>query len=118
MHALLAAAALLVDAPSWLKLLGLTAALGHGYRRRPAAPPERLVLSSDGRCLVPTLAAEPLRLGPSTRYARGWVRLVDESRRLDLLLLADQVDAEDWPRLSALVRRLCLNQAARRGEAD
>lgn len=118
MHALLAAAVLLVLAPIWLKCVGIAVTAGHAYWRRPAPPPERLTLSSDGRCFCPEVAAQPLRLGPKTRYARSWVRLVDRSRRLDIVLLEDQLDAETWPKLAAWVRRLALDDAAGRGGAD
>jgi hypothetical protein len=117
LHALLFAGVFAVAAPVWLKALGFAVAVGHGYCRRPTAPPARLVVSSDGLCWCPSVAAQALRLGPRTRYARGWIRLVDRSRRLDILLLEDQLEAEEWPRLSALVRRLAL-EAARRVGAD
>jgi hypothetical protein len=115
LHALLCAAVVAVAAPGWLKALALSAAVYHGYCRRPVPPPDRLVVASDGHCWCPSLSAQALRLGPKTRYARGWVRLVDRARRLDILLLEDQLAPEDWPRLSALLRRLTLDTAGQGG---
>jgi hypothetical protein len=102
---LLAAAVLLVAAPVALKALGLVAVVAHGVRRRPAPPPERLELNEDGACAWPGSSTVG-RLGPKTRYTRGWVHLVDRSGALDLLLLEDQLDPADWAKLSALLRRL------------
>lgn len=101
---MLAAAVLFVAAPWGLKAFGLVALLAHGAWRRPAPPPARLVLGADGWCAWPGGTAA-VRLGPRTRYTRGWVRLVDGSGALDILLLEDQLEPADWARLSALVRR-------------
>lgn len=109
LHLLLAAAALLVAAPGWAKLLLLGVVAAHGLRRRPGRPPERVELGADGLWVCPGLGPEPLRLGPKSRFARGWVRLVDRSGAPDLLLLEDQLEAAEWARLSALLRRMTLD---------
>lgn len=96
----------LLVAASWeLKAIGLVTLVAHGVRRRPAPPPAQLVLGADGSCVWPDAIAA-VRLGPRTRYTRGWVRLVDRSGALDILLLDDQLEPDDWARLSALVRRM------------
>lgn len=106
---MLVAAALLVAAPGWAKLSLLVAVVAHGLRRRPVRPPERVEVGADGLCLCKDLGPERLRLGPGTRFARGWVRLVDRSGALDLLLLEDQLEAAEWAGLSALLRRMALD---------
>lgn len=118
MHGLLVAAVCCVGAPLWVKVVALVAVAWHAHRRRPRPSPERLILASDGQCLCPEVAAESLRLGPRSRYARGWVRLVDRAGRLDLLLFEDQFDGAEWSRLSALVRRLAVDEGAGREGGD
>lgn len=66
----------------------------------------RLVLRADGAWDVPSRALTALHLGPATRYTRLWVKL--ELRGgpapLNIVLLADQLDAAGWSRLQAELR--------------
>jgi hypothetical protein len=107
LHALLAATALLVAWP-WPAAAGaLAAVVGHTWWRWPRRPPGVIVIGADASCAVPEHGIGPLALSPRTRIAPWWVRLDarEGRRRLDILLLADQLDPDDWRRLAAIVRR-------------
>ena len=97
----------------WLGAPGIVGAAAallvavHAWRRRPVAPPPGLLLDGSGLWHVPERGLAGLALGPRTRYTAFWVRLSLESQGsgLDILLLADQLDAESWRALQARLRR-------------
>lgn len=104
---LLVTAAALVGAPWWARaLLALAVAL-HGLARRPAATPPTILVADNGACCVPTLEAAWLEPGPRTLLAAHWLRLSLSAggRTHDILLCADQIDAESWARVNARLRR-------------
>ena len=107
LHALLAATALLIGWPWSLKVVAICAVVAHDLWRRP----------SSTRCVIEVGADAALRIAASsstllvpdrrTRLTPFWVRIVARNQRdgVDILLLADQLDPEDWRRLSAILRR-------------
>jgi hypothetical protein len=106
LHALAAAALVVLAAPWLLKGLALLVVLVHAI----ALPPERalrMLYRGDGRVAVPELGLDDLELGPRTLYTWGWVRLDlrGAGEALDVLLLADQVSPEVWRALQAELRR-------------
>jgi hypothetical protein len=66
-----------------------------------------LLLDGSGLWHVPERGLAGLAVGPRTRYTAFWVRLSLEGLGcgLDILLLADQLDAESWRALQARLRR-------------
>jgi hypothetical protein len=107
LHALLAAAALLVASPWPVDLVMLLAIAGHGVVRRPRPSPKLILVSADGRCAVPDREATYFALGARTVVCPHWVRLDFGTgpRRRDILLVADQLDRVEWVRLRALLER-------------
>jgi len=107
LHGLLIAAAVLVGVPWPIKVSVALGVVLHGFVRRPAAAPETIAVAADGACLVPAAGGSWHRPGPGTRLAPWWIRidLPTAAARLDILLLADQFERDDWARLSARVRR-------------
>lgn len=107
LHVLLAAALALVAAPEAIKVLAAVAIVAHGVARRPRARPRLVVVTADGFCAVPEWDTGRRPIGSRTLLCPFWVRL-DLGRgpwRRDILLIADQVPAEDWRRLRALLAR-------------
>ncbi len=87
---------------------GLAALIGaHGIVRRPFLEPPELWIDGAGLWSLPQLALVGLALGPRTRYTTLWIELslVSARRRIDLMLLADQFDAETWRQLQVRLRR-------------
>jgi hypothetical protein len=74
---------------------------------RPGDPPG-LVRRADGTWDVPSQGLTALQLGLGTRYTRLWVKLqlVGPLGTLDILLLADQLDAAAWAQLQGGLRGL------------
>jgi hypothetical protein len=107
LHALLAAAALLVAAPWAIKLAALLAVGGHGAVRRPRPPPEVILVDADAHCIVPAWNAGRLALGARTVVCPHWLRLDlgTGPQRRDILLVADQLGRVEWARLRALLER-------------
>jgi hypothetical protein len=108
LHALLAAAALLVGWPVALKLLAIAAVVGHGIVRRPPASPRVVQVRADGLCVVPEWNTGTRPLGARTLVCPFWVRL-DLGKgpwSRDLLLLADQIRPDEWRRLRSLLLRI------------
>jgi hypothetical protein len=90
-----------------LQWLGLAAVVGHAALRRPAPSPGRILLAEGGACDVPEWRTGMRPLGPRTIVAPFWARL-DLGHgpwQRELLLMADQVDPEDWRRVRALLAR-------------
>jgi hypothetical protein len=108
LHAVLAAAAVLVGWAASMKALAVLAIVVHGIVRRPLAPPGRVVVTEDGCCAVPEWHTGRSPLGSRTLMCPFWIRL-DVGKgltRRDILLVADQIDPEDWRRLRALIARV------------
>ncbi len=97
----------------WLGLpagaAGALAALlaAHGIARRPFAQPPEVWVDGAGLWSLPQQALRGLTLGPRTRYTTLWIALslVGARRRVELILLADQFDAETWRQLQVWLRR-------------
>ncbi len=99
------AALAMLGAPWMLKGGVALAALAHAVVRRPRRTP-RLVWR-DGRVALPELGLDDLAVGRRTRHCRLWIRLDlrGAGRRLDVLLLADQVEPVLWRTLRAELAR-------------
>jgi hypothetical protein len=108
LHAVLAAAALLVAWPWAVRSLLAIAVLAHGIVRRPCRPPSLIVLGNDGGCVVPDWSQDRLRLGAGTLVCAYWVRLAFGAGppQRDIVLFADQLQPREWARLRALLLRL------------
>lgn len=106
LHGVVLAALACVAGPWLPKAAAALAALAHSLAFRPRRTP-RLVLSG-GRVAVPELELYDLALGRRTRHCGLWVRLDlrGAGRRLDILLLADQVDPIVWRSVRAELARL------------
>ena len=107
MHALLGAACVLVGWPVPIRALAFAAVVGHGILRRPGASPRVVHFSAEGRCAVPEWNTGARALGPRTLVCPFWVRLdlgMGPWRR-DILLIADQMQPDEWRRLRALLLR-------------
>ena len=103
-HTLLAATVLLLDLHSVLALLGLALVAAHGILRFPRAP-RLLLLNSDSTWDVPEQSAHGLCLAPGTAWTTWYVELVlSGSTDLRIVLLKDQLGAEDWRALELAVR--------------
>lgn len=107
LHALLAAAALLVASPWPIKLAALLAVGSHGVVRRPRPPPAVILVDADAHCIVPAWSAGRLALGARTVVCPHWLRLDlgTGPQRRDMLLVADQLPPVEWARLRALLDR-------------
>jgi hypothetical protein len=104
---LLAAAAALAGLPAAIKLLAVVATVAHAVIRRPSAAPGVVLVAEDGLCVVPEWHTGLRPLGARTLVCPFWVRLDLGTGPWprDLLLIVDQVQAEDWRRLRALLAR-------------
>ena len=92
---------------SWLIRCPLLAALVvHGWWRLPEPSPV-LIGYPNGTWAAPELGRAALRLTSGSMVATWWLRLVlrDGRGRLPVLLLRDQLCAEDWRALQAFLRR-------------
>lgn len=110
MHALLAAAVVLVALPAVLKPLALLALFSHAAVRRPRSAPSVIHVAADGSCAVPEWRTAARRLGPGTLICPFWIRLdlnPGPGQRY-ILLFADQVAPREWRRLRAWLERLRL----------
>jgi hypothetical protein len=91
-----------------LKLVAAAALLCHAALRWPRAPTP-LYRHADGAWSLPILGLERLRLCPGTAVGPFWARLAlgtnGATAAATIVLLADQVDPEDWRRLQAILRR-------------
>ena len=107
LHVLLGIAFALVGWAVPLRLLAIAAVVGHCIVRRPTASPRIVLVAEGGRCVVPEWKTGPRPLGPRTLVSPFWVRLDLGTGpwRRDILLLADQMQPEDWRRLRALLLR-------------
>jgi hypothetical protein len=108
LHLLLVAAAMIAGWPPSMKTLAVLAIVVHAVARRPLASPVCVVVTEDGCCAVPEWNTGRKPLGPRTLMCPLWIRLDlgKGSRRRDVLLVADQIGAEDWRRLRALLARM------------
>ena len=107
LHLLLATAAVLAALPAAIKLLAVLATVGHGVIRRPSAAPRLVLVAEDGFCLVPEWQTGLRPLGARTLVCPFWVRLDLGAGPWprDILLIVDQVQAEEWRRLRAVLAR-------------
>jgi hypothetical protein len=106
-HVLAVAALVLAGWPWYAKAAGALAALVHGFARRPVLAPPVLTVASDDRWSVPARGLDGLVLEHGTRFTSYWalLRLRGPAVRLDVLLVADHLDAATWRRLQARLRR-------------
>ena len=107
LHGVVLVAFALLAAPWAIKSLALLATVAHAAAFRPRATP-RLVWRGDGRIAVPELELYDLSLGPRSRHSALWIRLDLRAggRALDILLVADQLDAAAWRSLRSELNRL------------
>ncbi len=107
LHLLLAAALLLAAPPApVMLLLGGVVAL-HAALRQPCEAPPVLYRRRDGTWSVPRHGGGRLRMGAGSVLGGVWLRLVlvDQRRRLVVVLLRDQFEAEVWRVLQARLRQ-------------
>jgi hypothetical protein len=104
LHGLLAAAIVLLGA-ALAATTALIAALGaHAVVRYPCAP-RLLVLYPDGAWTVPERGAYGRKLAPGTTWSPWYVELVLVGcGGARILIVRDQLGAEDWRRLKLAVR--------------
>jgi hypothetical protein len=95
----------LLGIPWSLKCLALFATAAHAVVRRP--PPAPRVILQDGIAELPDAGLVDLTVGPGSRYTWWWIhlRLRSADRRVDVVLLVDQLDEETWRALQAELRR-------------
>lgn len=102
----LAAAAVLVAGPAYVKTLAVAGVLAYALAGRPRRGPV-LVCQADGRWALPARGLRDLVLDPGTRYTRAWarLRLVDSRGRAHAeLVWADELRRDEWRRLGLLLR--------------
>jgi hypothetical protein len=100
----LAASALLLDLPMVPTALALATIAAHAFGRHPRTP-RLLVLYGDGTWAVPERRWHGLKLAPATTWATWYVELVFVGpAHARILVLKDQLGAEDWRALQLAVR--------------
>jgi hypothetical protein len=107
LHLVLIAADFLVAWPLAAQLSTLAAIACHCAVRRPQPTPRLIIVGADATFVVPEWSLDRAPLGPRTVVCVFWIRLdlgMGPARR-DLLLFADQLDAEHWARLRGLLGR-------------
>ena len=107
LHALLGAACALVGWPVSFRVLAFAAVVGHGVLRKPTASPRVVHFTAQGSCVVPEWNTGVRPLGARTLVCPFWVRLdlgMGPWPR-DILLIADQMQPDEWRRLRALLLR-------------
>lgn len=107
LHLLLAATVFLIGWSVLPKIGAIAAVVAHALWRRPLAASEVIEVGADGACRIASQGSEAFAPGPRTRLTPFSVRIVARTKRdlVDILLLADQLDREDWRRLTAILRR-------------
>lgn len=109
LHAVFASAALVFDLAPVLTALALAAIAAHGIGRYPRTP-RLLMLHRDGTWAVPERGWHGLRLAPGTTWTTWYVELVFPGpAEMRILVLKDQLDAEDWRALQLVVREYDLS---------
>jgi hypothetical protein len=104
LHAVLVSSALLLDLTPVLTALALAAIAAHAVRRYPRTP-RLLILHRDGTWAVPERGWHRLSLAPGTTWTTWYVELVFiDPADARILVLKDQVGAEDWRALQLAVR--------------
>jgi energy-converting hydrogenase Eha subunit G len=95
---------MLLDLPPLLAALALAAIAAHGIARYPRTP-RLLVLHRDGTWAVPERGWHGLSLASGTTWTTWYVELVFRGpARARILVLKDQLDAENWRALQLAVR--------------
>jgi hypothetical protein len=103
-HSLLAAATLLIEVDPAPTMVLLAAVAIHGIVRYPRSP-RLLVLHRDATWAVPERGLHARTLSPRTAWTTWYVELVlTGPGHTRIVLLVDQLDAEDWRRLQVEVR--------------
>ena len=107
LHVLLAATALLIGWPLSLQVAALCAIVAHGIGRRPSSTRSVIEVGADATFRVATSSTTAFEPDRRTLLTPFWVRIVARRKgdAVDILLLADQLDPEDWRRLTAILRR-------------
>jgi hypothetical protein len=107
LHALLAAAAVLVGWPWALKLAAVGAIAVHAVARRPPPSPASVIVAADATCVVPERGPSRVALGPRTVVCALWIRLDlgPGPPTRDIVLFVDQLPAGQWASLRALLDR-------------
>jgi hypothetical protein len=115
LHLLLLATTLCLHGPRLATIGGIALIATHAVARYPRTAP-RIVLTPDGVWSIPELGLACASLDPRTRYTTFWVRLslVAARRRVDVVLLFDQLEPEVWRGLQVLLRRGAGTDGARR----
>jgi hypothetical protein len=106
LHAVVAAAVLALYLSWPPALFALPAIVAHAVVCRPAAAP-RLQVGPQRRWSLPERSLHGLMLAAGSTYTANWVDLVlqhESGRVARVLLVRDQLPAEDWRRLQALLR--------------
>jgi hypothetical protein len=104
---LLAATALLIGWPLSLKAAALTAVVAHGLWRRPSSTCAVIEVGADAAFRIAASSSAVFVPDRRTLLAPYWVRIVARNERdaVDIVLFADQLEAKDWRRLNAILRR-------------
>jgi hypothetical protein len=104
LHILLASSALLLDLAAVLTAAALAVIAAHAIRRYPRTP-RLLILHCDGTWAVPERGWHLLNLAPGTTCTTWYVELVFmDPADARILVLKDQLGAEDWRALQLAVR--------------
>jgi hypothetical protein len=95
----------LLGVPWSLKCLALFATVAHAVVRRPSPAPR--VILRDGIAELPDRGLVGLTVDARSRYTGWWVHLQlrGAGRRVDVVLLADQLDEDTWRALQAELRQ-------------
>jgi hypothetical protein len=106
-HALLVASVLLVAWPCLSKLAALFVIAVHAAVRRPRSNHLSIIVAEDATWYVPFSSTGKARLGPRTVVCPYWVALDlgSGAPRRNLVIFIDQLDADQWARLRALLGR-------------
>jgi hypothetical protein len=104
LHVVLASSALLLDLTPVLTAFALATIAAHAVGRYPRTP-RLLILHRDGTWAVPEHGWHRLALGPGTTWTTWYVELVFmDPAGARILVLRDQLGAEDWRALQLAVR--------------
>lgn|GEM_PF-1747943 len=105
----LAVVSVYVSGLAWpLKAAAAAGLVAHFALRRPPAPIP-VTRHADGTWSLPSVGPDRLALRPGTAVGPFWARLslggAESPKTVTVLLVKDQLGAEDWRRLQAELRR-------------